>query len=160
MASKIQAYSAASNSGAGFFQGGFTGRDSVREERGVVHGREFVFDNEKTNVYRASLFEPLYTGRLQDIDWQHPAMQTILPSLLPDLELPGRMRAERLEVQRVQHEHSFNPMRQEFAQLHARLGAIEASNERMADKPDRVPLSDGNYLEITENGSTHLKKLS
>lgn len=45
---------------SGFFDGGFTGGNSIHEERGVVHGKEFVHTADKTARHR-NLFEGIHT---------------------------------------------------------------------------------------------------
>lgn len=45
---------------SGFFEGGFTGGNTTTEERGVVHGKEFVHTADKTAKYR-TLFEGIHT---------------------------------------------------------------------------------------------------
>lgn len=156
-ASKVRAFQAASSIGEGFFKGGYTGgAGGLHEERGPVHAREFVFDNEKTSVYRHSLFEPLHKGRPWEISWDAPEMQDILP----DFDLPDRMRAERRLVVEHQMKISMGPLQAGISQLNDRLSAIEASNQRMADRPEVVGLGDGRYLERTENGSTHVVRVS
>jgi tape measure domain-containing protein len=163
VAAKAQAYAAAGNTGSGFYKGGYTGGTDEREERGVVHGKEFVHTAEKTVKYR-TLFEALHTDSPEKIDWSSKYMQALLPRpevhLLPDVELPDKLRAERAQNLRVQHEHSFAPMQSQFDRMHDRLEAIEKSNSRMADRPERLPLGNGKIVEITENGSTHVKDLA
>lgn len=48
------------NAGGGFKKGGYTGGSSIDEERGVVHGKEFVHTAEDTSDYR-NLFEGIHT---------------------------------------------------------------------------------------------------
>jgi hypothetical protein len=162
VAAKAQAYAAAGNIGSGFFKGGYTGGDSKYEERGVVHGQEFVHTAEKTVRYR-TLFDALHNDTPDIINWELPQYRALLPrasgALLPDLELPNKLREERAQSLRVQHEHSFAPMQTRFDRMDERLAAIEQSNTRMADRPDRVPLGANKYIEIQENGSTHVKDL-
>ncbi len=147
LAAKSTAESAAQS---GFFKGGYTGGDSTTEERGPVHGKEFVFDNEKTSKYRFSLFEPLHTGK--QVDWSAPELQ----ALLPNTELPERLAADKAQFMRVQHEHSFAPLQAELAGVKAELAEIKASNKAMADKPDAVPLGGGRYELLWPNGSTKI----
>ena len=45
---------------SGFFKGGYTGGNSTSEERGPVHGKEFVHTAQKTAKYR-NLFEGIHT---------------------------------------------------------------------------------------------------
>lgn len=161
--SKVDAFQAASqigSSGGSFYVGGYTGNGDPRatsQEVGArpyeYHRREFVMNHELTDKYRSSLFEPLHAGRLPD--WNAPE----LASILPDLELPNRLRAERQEAQRLQVEHSFTPLQSKFDALHDRLAAIEASNGRMANRPDTIPLGDGCYMERAENGSIKVVRL-
>lgn len=47
------------NEGNGFKKGGYTGGSSVDEERGVVHGKEFVHTAEQTKAHR-NLFEGIH----------------------------------------------------------------------------------------------------
>lgn len=162
VAAKAKAYEAAGNIGQGFYRGGYTGGTDEREERGVVHGKEFVHTAEKTVRYR-TLFDALHTDRPEIINWELPQMQALLPktavNLLPDVELPEKLRTERADSLRVQHENSFAPMQTRFDRMDERLAAIERSNGRMADRPERLPLGNGKIVEITENGSTHVREL-
>jgi tape measure domain-containing protein len=162
-AAKVEAYQAASQIGGGsFFKGGFTGAGDPTQESQALgakpytyHKGEFVFDHEKTGDLRHVLFEPIHGNRPQDIDWGHPAVA----ALLPDLELPEKLRAEKQAY--VQHniKLSGEAMKQDFDRLHSRLEAIEASNWQMADKPDRIPLGPNRIMEVSKNGSTHIKNL-
>lgn len=153
-ASKIAAFQAASQVGQGFFKGGYTGGNDAREERGVVHGKEFVHTAEVTSQYRQSLFEPLHAGRPQDINWKAPE----LAALLPDFGLPAKMREERAAAQRLEVQHSFTPMAAKFDVLHDRLAAIEGSNQAMAEQPTVTPVGTG-YLIRWPNGNTKLVKV-
>jgi tape measure domain-containing protein len=162
VAAKAEAYSAASNlggSGGSYFTGGYTGDGNPREVSTAqgsrpyeYHKGEFIMNHELTDQYRKSLFEPLHTGRPQDIDWSHPKLRAILP----DFTLPATLRVEKAEAARVQHEHSFLPMKQEFGQMHERLQAIEQTNAQMAGRWDSHTLPDGRVLLIDPaTGSTH-----
>lgn len=57
---------------AGFMAGGYTGGSSTTEERGVVHGKEFVMDAEATNRIGVSNLQSLQSGasNLQDFGGQ------------------------------------------------------------------------------------------
>jgi len=158
-ASKVQAYQAASQIGAGsYFVGGFTGEGDARQESQAVgprpytyHAREFVMNHELTDDFRHPLFEPLHQRRPQDIDWSTPAMR----ELLPDFGLPARLQAERTAHYHIQQTLNMEPVRAELRAVRAELAEIKASNGRMADKPDLIPLGEGRFMERTENGGTH-----
>lgn len=155
-ASKIQAYQAAGNIGSGFFKGGYTGGESTTEERGVVHGKEFVHTADVTEKYRLTLFEPLHKNRPEDIDWSAPQMQPLLASLMPDLELPGRMAAEKQAHYHFQQTMATAPLEAKLEQLHDRLGAIEGSNQQMLENGEMLRLSDSRYVRRTPNGSEYI----
>ncbi len=69
-----------------------------------------------------------------------------MAALLPDLELPGKMRAEKQAF--VQHniKLSGEAMKADFDRLHSRLEAIEASNQQMADQKVITALNDTKYI--------------
>jgi hypothetical protein len=160
VSAKAQAYSAAGNTDAGFLKGGYTGGDSEKEERGVVHGKEFVHTAEKTVKYR-TLFEALHTDKPHTINWELPHLKALLPTpsfnLLPDLELPDKLRAER----KAQVEHSLKissePLQAKFDGLQAELADIKASNREMANRLDIISLPDGWIERDPATGSTHRK---
>jgi hypothetical protein len=162
VAAKAQAYAAAGNIGSGFYKGGYTGGDSEKEERGVVHGKEFVHTAEKTVKYR-TLFEALHTDKPHTINWELPHMKALLPkpslNLLPDLELPDKLREERQAQVAHSLKISSEPLQAKFDGLQAELADIKASNREMANRLDIIPLPDG-YLERDPiTGSTHRKVL-
>jgi len=133
----------------GYFTGGFTPDGGKYEEAGTVHKGEFVANQELTRDYRA-LFKNLHEGTPDKIDWATPQMQ----ALLPDLELPGKMAAEKAAHYHFQQTANMEPVRAELAAVRAELAEIKASNGRMADKPETIPLGGGRYMERAENGST------
>ncbi|KAA9333409.1 tape measure protein [Hymenobacter busanensis] len=146
--SKLKALQAINNQGSGYFKGGYTGGDSIREERGPVHGKEFVFDNEKTSKYRFSLFEPLHTGK--PIDWGHP---TLAP-LLPDLDAPKQLREARQAALQVQHHHTFAPLQAGIDRMEARMKAVESHVSRLPYTQTTI-MPDGTVVETNlENGGT------
>jgi hypothetical protein len=106
-------------------------------------------NHELTDTYRHALLEPLHRGRPETIDWSHPAMAAILP----DLELPNKMRAEKAAHYHFQQTANLAPLHAEMAGMRADIAHLRGTNQRMADRPDTIPLGDGRYMEKTENGS-------
>ncbi len=156
-AAKIQAYQAASQIGGSFFVGGYTGEGDPRQSSTAIgprpyeyHRREFVMPHDLTDQYRHSLFEPLHQGK--PLKWEAPEMQ----ALLPDLGLPARMAAEKAAHYHFHQSVSLEPVQQELRAVRAELAEIKGSNSRMADRPDRVTLGPGRYMEVADNGSTHI----
>jgi hypothetical protein len=160
VSAKAQAYSAAGNTGAGFLKGGYTGGDSEKEERGVVHGKEFVHTAEKTVKYR-TLFEALHTDKPHTINWELPHLKALLPTpsinLLPDLDLPDKLREERQAQVAHSLKISAKPLQAKFDGLQAELADIKASNREMANRLDIIPMSDGWIERDPTTGSTHRK---
>jgi hypothetical protein len=160
VAAKAQAYAAAGNIGSGFFKGGYTGGDSKYEERGVVHGQEFVHTAEKTVRYR-TLFDALHNDTPDIINWELPQYRALLPrasgALLPDLEMPDKLRAERRAVTEHNLRVSMEPLQGELAAVRAELTDIKASNREMANRLDIIPLPDGWLERDPVTGSTHRK---
>jgi hypothetical protein len=160
VAAKAQAYAAAGNIGSGFFKGGYTGGDSKYEERGVVHGQEFVHTAEKTVRYR-TLFDALHNDTPDIINWELPQYRALLPrasgALLPDLEMPDKLRAERRAVTEHNLRISTEPLQAKFDGLHDRLAAIEGHVERTADRKQYVPIGDKQLMEIDAKGNKHTK---
>lgn len=128
LASKAKAFQAANSQAEGFFKGGYTGDGPNREEAGPVHRREFVMKEDLTSKYRAPLFEALHRGRPQDIDWQAPHMQ----QLLPDYALPGQLRAERAAVVEYRHQVAYAP-------LQAGLDGLQREVAEMKQHTARLP---------------------
>ncbi|MGI4735046.1 MAG: tape measure protein [Janthinobacterium lividum] len=169
-AAKISAYQQAGNIGAGYFKGGYTGGNGdIHEERGPVHAREFVFDNEKTSTYRQKLFEPLHQGRPQDIKWDSAEMRALLPVgatiLLPDVGLADTVKRERAQSIIVRENASMEPLRAEMKEVRsevakvtahtARLESIEDTATRIAERKKALIMPDGSLMLVGENGSTH-----
>lgn len=144
----------------GFFVGGYTGDGDERQTSTAVgprpyeyHRREFVMPHDLTDKYRFPLFEPLHQGK--PIDWSAPELQ----ALLPDLGLPGQMAADKRAYVEHNLRISMGGMESKLDRLHDRLSAIEGSNDRMADRPDLLRLSDRSYLERNENGGYTIKNV-
>ncbi|TGE03346.1 coiled-coil domain-containing protein [Hymenobacter fodinae] len=142
VATKAKAKSAAQSNSEGYFQGGYTGGSDKHEERGVVHGKEFVHTAEVTEKYRIPLFEALHKGRPQDIDWQHPTMKAILP----DMELPKKLREEKQAAAELKVLHQFAPMQREFEGMKTELAAIRQHVGATAARPDVFTTPDGKVV--------------
>lgn len=143
VAVKAKAKSAAQSNSEGFFKGGYTGGQSKHEERGVVHGKEFVHTADVTEKYRMPLFEALHKNRPQNIDWQAPHMQ----ALLPDYALPDKLRAERAAVVEHRLQVQFAPMQAKFDAMQRELAEIRQQVTTTANRRDVVPVT-GGYLEV------------
>ncbi|MDF7810938.1 hypothetical protein [Hymenobacter sp. YC55] len=148
IATKAKAFAAAGKQPEGFYRGGYTGGNDKKEERGVVHGKEFVHTADVTEKYRYPLFEALHKNRPQDIDWSLPEMQ----KLLPDYALPKQLRAEQQAVieQRlqVQADMQLGPLQAELRAVQKELAAIRQHVGTTANKIERVPLTDGRVLAL------------
>ncbi|MCC3159676.1 hypothetical protein LJ737_20715 [Hymenobacter sp. 15J16-1T3B] len=157
VASKLKALQAINNggtntSGAGFFTGGPTGGASIHEERGVVHGKEFVMPHEPTAKYGDPLLMPLWKGRPEDIDWTHPHLR----ALLPDYSVPGKMQAEAAKLVVLQQQQSWGPLEAKMAGMQTELAAIKQHVATTAGRPDVMALRPGQLLYRFPNGSEQL----
>ncbi len=171
LASKIQAYNAAGNIGGSFFKGGvgttgYTGDGNpteVSQERGrkdyTYHRQEYILPHDVTQEFRYSLLEPLHKKQPQNIKWESAEMRRLLAHApMPDLTLPDKMASDKRAYVEYTARISMDSLAPKFDGLEARLAAIEGHVGRTADKPDRMIMPDGSIMEITENGSTHLKR--
>lgn len=150
IASKVKAFQAVNSQSEGFYKGGYTGDGNPREESRAVgrkpytyHKGEFVLDHKKTADYRHPLLEPLHAGRPQDIDWQHPKMQ----ALLPDFTLPGKLRSEQRAVVEHRHAVTYAPLQAGLDGMKRELAEVRANTARLPTE-QYVPQPDGSLLVI------------
>lgn len=163
LASFLAAQSTISAATSGsYFKGGYTGDGNPREVSTAqgrrdyeYHKREFIMRHEVTDVFRHSLLEPLHQDRPQDINWKAPEMR----ALLPDLELPEKLKAERRLVVEHNLRIGTEPLQAKFDGLHDRLVAIEGHVERTADKKEFLALGEKHVMEIDSKGNTHIKEV-
>lgn len=118
--SKVKALQAVNSQSEGFFKGGYTGGNSIHEERGPVHGKEFVVDNRKTRDNRLFL-EALHNDELHKLSWQDPTLLKIRNEVELNPDLPAQIREQRQIALRVQHEHTYAPLKAELAETNRKL---------------------------------------
>ncbi|NVO33207.1 tape measure protein [Hymenobacter lapidiphilus] len=162
VASKVKAFQAVNKQSEGFFKGGYTGDGDMHGQSQAVgprpyvyHNREFVMNNELTRDYRQPLLEPLHRGRPQDIDWSSPQMRR----LLPDFDLPNRLREGRAAVIEHRHQVAYQPLQAGLDSMRAELAEMKGHTARLPTK-QFVNNPDGSLLEIdllTGNQTTYRK---
>lgn len=156
----FQAAGKSGNDGGGsFFRGGYTGDDDkhkVSTNLGAksyeYHHREFVVKADLTEKYRFPLLEPLHQNRPQDIRWDAPAMQ----ALLPDYALPQKLREEKQAAMDLRVTHQFAPMQAEFQAMKTELAEIKKHVKTTAERKDIVGTpNDFALIDQQNSNSTH-----
>lgn len=97
----------------GFFKGGYTGGGSIHEERGPVHGKEFVFTHKKTEEHY-KFFDALHNDKLHTLSWQDPTLRKIKDNVEPNPELPAQLLKAKNDAQKLVIEHQFKPLQAQF----------------------------------------------
>ncbi|RSK23962.1 hypothetical protein EI290_21480 [Hymenobacter metallilatus] len=153
---KVNAFKAAGDVGGGgsnpgYFKGGYTGGRSIFEERGPVHGQEFVVDHKKTRENR-SFLEALHQDRLHTLRLDDPTLQKLslpqwsvpttplnLPKISPDV-LP-RLQEARQQTQEQQVVIN-RELQAELVKTNQKLDTAIAQL-KLIDKTRVVPLMPG-----------------
>lgn len=138
VAGQVKAQEAAN---AGSFEvGGYTGDGHFKDEAGVVHKQEFVFDHEKTQRYRG-FFESLHNDDRVGIAMGISDLLAGTGVILPDQKLPQKLTIAYEENQRAAQTNNTANLEKELVQLRKTV-------ESWKDQPRRQVIVNGK--EVTE----------
>ncbi|MBO3273217.1 hypothetical protein [Hymenobacter defluvii] len=139
IAAKSSALQAINKSDKGFFKGGYTGGASIYEERGPVHGQEFVIDNRHTKQHR-NFLEALHKDELHTLSWQDPTLLQIKSKVQLDPELPTRLLQQRAAQVQLHYNMSNKVLEEKLEQTNRKLDEAIQQLKFMPKETVRVEL--------------------
>lgn len=142
------------NQNKGFRKGGYTGDGAPDEVAGPVHGREFVFDEEKTREHR-KFFEAIHTNDKAGIIYGINSLLDGTGVALPDADLPERLR----NAQDEHHRIIANENNSELNALKSELVEIKEELRDWKERPKEDTTAVGNNLITRKGNRTTITKI-